>query len=1069
MKKILKYISISLLIVSVFSVNAMAQLTVKGTVKDSKGESVIGAVVMLKGNNTVAAVTDTDGNYSLNIPSSVKDAVLSASCLGYKTADVAVQKRAVIDFVLEEENEELEATVVVGYGAMRRSDLTGSVTSVKIDEGDASRSNNIAQLLQGHAAGVQVVADNASPDSGVTINIRGMSSFYGNTQPLYVIDGIILNDASTSESALTVGSYNEDSEQSVNGLMGLNPSDIASIEVLKDASATAIYGALGANGVILITTKQANSERPSIQFSAGVDVGRMYKKMDLLNFDEYVSYLKDLQNVSSSVISGSATSMLNNIYEDPETRSGLKVTPIDWQDYVSRTAISQRYHLSISGRPKTLSYSFSLGYNNKQGIIRNSDAQQLSSRINVEKKIGKHIKIGTKTNVAFVFANQTQSSGKVTANTSLIRSVLQFRPYTGVDFDDDVTEDDILNSNAGPDRWMHDFMSTRKEIRITPSIYVNLSLPAGFAFKSTFGGDLRDYQMSKFKSSRINSTSEGSAGGKSDTRNLNWNWDNTLSYKLKKGGHRLNAMLGSAANYSSSTVEAVQGWNIVQYRGLINSLPTAPNASLAYTEGANTTLSFFARGIYSFKDRYVLTATYRVDGSSKFYGRNKWSSFPSLAFAWRMSEEPWFKNDVVSSTKIRLGWGRVGNQAISRYQTLSNFMNVTYADHTITNPAQYSIGLIPENIANPDLKWETTEQTNVGLDFGMWAGRLALTVDAYYKKTFDLLNQKNIATSSGFSAMWVNEGTILNKGLEITLEGTPVKTSNFEWSLSGNISFNRNRIVSISNSATKDQIYLDKDNKIDAVFFYGSTVGSSNYGNAPANVFIEGYPMGLFYGYKTEGIVQEGETSAPLEEGSDPQGPGNWKIVDTNKNGYIDSYDRMIIGDPNPDFTFGLSTSLSYKRFTLSIAANGSYGNDIVNINSLMELDTGSTGYKYNSLRRAYFDAWSPTNTTGAYPALGAQSSTEARMIKSNDVEDGSYLRLSSVSLSYDIPIAKQKAKVVKGINLALTGGNLWVFTKYKGWNPEVNSFGNNVRKRGIDAGAYPSSRTFSFDVKLSF
>ena len=1066
MRKIIEKILVSLVMFALASAVSFAQTAVRGSIKDDKGEVIPGAAVMLNGNISVAAVSDIEGNYSLTLPSGIKDPVLTVRVLGYRELEIPVAGRAVIDIVLQEESEELEDAVVIGYGSMRKSDLTGSVTSVKVSEEEKAHAGSLDQMLQGRAAGVQVVSNNAAPDAGVSVRVRGMGSFFGNNEPLYVIDGILMNPTGMNESLLTAGADNDGTDEAVNGLMGLSPQDIANIEILKDASATAIYGALGANGVVIITTKTAMKDRPTVNFSAGLDISKNYKKIDILSFDEYITFLE-----KQGAAGISTDALLASIYSDPAGRTGLKVTPRDWQDYVFQTAVGQRYYMSITGRPKSLTYAFSLNYTGRDGIVKKTGVKTISMRLNIEKSPFRGLKIGTKSNLAYIYSNQTQSSGKATAATSLMRSVLTFRPYAAIDPNSEPEEDEDYdevdsNTRSGPDKWLYDYANTRKEFRATPSIYAWAVFSPQFSFKSTLGADYRDSERAKFKSSRINSTAEGSAGAIGGYKYLTWNWDNTFSYKYNKRGHNLNMMLGSSLSERNSYLQTVQGWDIKQYRGLVESISTAPQASFVYDENMARTLSFFVRGIYNWKDRYVLTATYRADGSSKFQGKNKWADFPSLAFAWRLSEEPWFNSAIVSQAKMRLGWGRVGNQAIANYQTLSNYSRRIYADHSADNPAGYSVGLVPENIANPDLKWETTEQTNVGLDLSLWHGYLVVNVDAYNKVTYDLLQSKKIATSSGFSTMYVNEGIVRNRGLEFTLEATPVKTRNFEWGLNGNISFNRNRILSINESATKSQIYLDADHSVDAVFFYGSSVGSSNYANSAASVFIVGQPMCLFYGYRTDGIVQVGETGPALLDGGAPAQPGHLKMHDTNGNGYIDPDDRMIIGNPNPDFTYGFGSTLSYKNLTLSITCNGSYGNDIINVNNMRESDTAQKNH--NVLRAAMYDAWTPENPGAKYWAIGSISSTETRALKDVDIESGSYLRVSNVSLNYDVPIKKQ-SKVLRALSVGISASNLLILTKYTGWDPDVNSFGSNVMKMGADSGSYPSARMVSADVKFTF
>lgn len=1053
-----RHIILTLIIILVSAAVSYAQSgnTVSGVVRDSEGGPVAGAVVMLKGSSSVAVVTDVDGKYSIDLPEG--NVVLTVSCLGFRDAERESGKSSVLNFVLEEDSQILDDAVVVGYGSVRRSDLTGSVTSVRIDESTASRSTSLNQLLVGRAAGVNVVSNNAGPDAGVSVRVRGTGSFHGSNEPLYVVDGVILNNPTQSESILTVGTDNEGTDEEANGLLGISPQDIANIEILKDASATAIYGALGANGVVLITTVTADSEKPKVVFSAGVDISSRYRKMDILSFGEYIDFM-DAQKAAGI----STDALMAGVFENPATREGLLVQPVDWQDYSFRTAVGQRYHLSVSGRPKTLSYNFSLGYNDKQGIVKTTGLKTLTTRMNLEKQFSKHFRVGTKTGISYINSQQGQSSGKATAATSLIRSILSYRPYTGIADDADNEED--LDLKSGPNRWLTDFVNDRKEVRVTPSVYAQVKFLDGFSFRSTLGGDFRNSNYVKFKSSRINSTSEGSTGAIADFKYINWNWDNTLQYQWSGKGHNVSAMLGSSVNSSMVFKSTVQGWNILQYNGLGNAITSAPNASNSYIETRSSTLSFFARAIYSWKDRYVVTATYRLDGSSKFQNRNKWASFPSLALAWRMNEEPWFTTPLISQAKIRLGWGMVGNQAITSYQTLSNFGNSTYADHDPSNNAGYAVGLVPKNIANPDLKWETTGQYNAGIDFAMWKGRLAITADAYSKTTYDLLQRKNIATSSGFSTMWVNEGIVRNRGLEFTLEAAPVVTRDFEWRISGNISLNRNTIMSISESASSGRVNMDENTGRDAVFFYGSSVGSSNYANGPASIFIEGCEMGLFYGYKTAGIVQEGETGPAIVNGGEPAAPGHLRYVDLNGNGYIDPEDRMVIGNPNPKFIYGFSTSMTWRGLSLSVNFYGRSGGDIINVNRIRETDTSQKNH--NVLREAYYDAWTPGNPSAKYWAIGAMTSTETRYVKDTDIEDGSYLRLANLSLSYDIPLKKKK--VLKGLNLGFSADNLYFWTKYSGWDPDVNSFGSDVMRMGADSGSYPSARSFSFDVKFTF
>ncbi|MBR1869722.1 MAG: TonB-dependent receptor [Bacteroidales bacterium] len=1055
MKKILLTI-----VLLTLGLGAFAQRTVSGVLKTPEGEPVAGAVVMLQGTQT-AAVTGSDGKYTLNLPAGTKDPVLIASCLGYKESTEPVSGRSRIDFTMLDEASELDEVVVVGYGYMRKSDLTGSVASVKIDEEEASRSTSLDQLIQGRAAGVQAIRSGGAPDGGISMRIRGLASFNGSSEPLYVVDGVLLNASQGGEALLSRGADNSNSDETSNGLLGINPSDIASIEILKDASATAIYGAQGANGVVLITTKTGTKSRPTVRFTTGVDISRVNKRIDVLDFDEYVEYLE--------VMGGN--SYLKQIYSDPVNHEGLKVKPMDWQQLCLRTAVSQRWNFAVYGKPKSLAYAFSLSYNDKQGVVKNTGVQQFIIRLNMDKNVNSKFKFGTKFNVSHVRSDMTQSTGggRMTAATSLIRSMISYRPYMLLEENEETynMEDDDEELRSSPDRWLNQahFRNDRKDYRIIPNLYADIVLTPWLTFKTSAGADYRNSERRKFKSSGINTTSVGTNGAIGTYEYFNWNFDNMFLFEKKWRGRSLSGTLGSTMFSRFIGIQTVEGWNIDQFMGGIESVNYAPNKRLSYSESMNRTLSFFARGVYNYKNRYVLTATYRIDGSSKFLGANKWASFPSFAFAWRISQEPWFSSTLVSSAKFRAGWGRVGDQSVAEYQTGNTFVTSTISAHDPGNASETSLTVTPSNFSNPRLRWETSEQLNGGLDIALWQGRLSLVADAYIKTTYDLLQSKEIPASSGFTTYYVNEGTIRNSGIELTLDAVPLKTTNLEWSLGGNISFNRNKIVKISDTAARKGIWITTDRCEDVVYFDGAQVGNSAYCSQTANIFMEGYPMGLFYGYKVKRIVPEGETGTPIANGGAPRGQGSLDFWDLNGNGYIDEGDRTIIGDPNPDFIFGFNTSLRWRDLTLSLVFNGSWGNDLFNFNSSME--TASNVYKHNISRAAYYDAWTPDNPDAKYPAMKAIENSDYKKFTSMYLEDGSYLRLSTASLSWRVPVLGKTA--LKSLILGASVGNAFIWTKYSGWDPDVNSYGTNVKKMGIDGGSYPGCRTYSFDVRFSF
>lgn len=1061
-----------LLLSAVSCAVAFAQkMTVTGKVNDTKGNPVPGAVVMLDGSSSVAVVTSDDGTYSISIPDA-SAAKLNVSILSYRTQTVAVAGRAVIDIVLEDDAEQLDEVVVVGYGAMKRSDLTGAVTSVHIDEGDAAQSSSLDQLLQGHASGVQVVNNSAAPDAGVSIRIRGVTSLTGSSDPLYVVDGVILTSADNS--MLAYGSDNTDANESNNPLMGINPQDIANIEILKDASATAIYGSEGANGVVLITTKMANKEKPQISFSAGLDFVTMAKTFPVLSFDEYVRYVED--NVTNTGRESILSRMFDG-YVDPSNRGTLKVTPVDWQDYSLRNVLRQRYYFNVSGRPKTLTYNFSLGYNRNDGIVKTTGMNQITARLNIEKQILRTLKVGAKINFSHVESKGQQGAngGRQFASSSMLRSMLISRPYykgTLEDFNGDEENEDWdtieEDSKSTPNRWLKDSYNNRALNRVTPNVYVLWDIIPALKLKVTGGLDYNINETTKWKGASINRTTGGATASISSAEAVRWNIDAMLMFdkSFGRGGfHNLSGTFGFTTDNRSSYTQQMLGYNIRQYELKSANINSAPNAVFAYTETSQSTASAFLRAVYNYHDRYVITATARLDGSSKFKGSNKFAFFPSFAAAWRINQEPWFKVDWISQAKIRAGWGQVGNSGVSPYQTYVTYSNNTFPSHDPDNPATYSVGIVPSNIANPNLKWETTQQWNVGADIGFFKGRLSLSFDAYDKFTFDLLNTKNIAITSGFNTTWVNQGQIRNRGLEFSLNTVPVKTKNFEWGVRANISFNRNSIVNIGTDSEGEGIYLTPDKLTQCNYYLGDQIGNGRYFSKCVNIFIEGQPVGLFYGIKTDGIVQEGEQGPGFGDGK-YKGEGSLKYVDLNGNGYIDDNDRTIIGDPNPDFTYGFTTDFTFFGVTVALNFNGSYGNDICNSNINQLIDTQYSSMN-NICRDAYFKAWSPANPTGTFPGLGKYTSNDdSQWFTDFNVEDGSYLRLAKISVSYKLPIKKS---FVRQINFGLSANNVYVWTKYSGWDPEVNSFGVNMRRMGIDNGSYPGSRSFSFDLKLNF
>lgn len=1052
-----KAIVLALLSFVALSLAAQNKYRVSGTVKDDKDVPVIGAVVMLENDSKTGTVTDGKGRFTIEF-AGTSPTRLVVSSLGYKTVTVETGGRAVLEIVLEEDTSELDEVIVVGYGSMRRSDLTGSVASVKVDEDEAARSTSIDQLIAGKAAGVEVINASGSPDGGVSIRVRGTTSLNGSNEPLYVVDGVILSE-STGASLLS-----EDETEEVNNLMGLNPQDIESIQILKDASATAIYGAAGANGVVLITTKQAKRDKLTVNVNVGVDVATPYKHIEVMNTKEYLDHMQYLMDYypTDPATEKYAKRYLSQ-YEEGE------VVDVDWQDYVLRNAPRQRYFVAFSGRPKDSSYNVSLGYNSTQGIVKTTRGDQFTARFNVSRNFTKNLTLSAKMNFAYINSNNQQGTNatSISSVSSVITSMLTYRPLRYVDGDDPMDREDYDDEDkSSPALWLKDAKTTRQEYRITPNLNLKYKILDWLTFESSIGGDYRLTERAQWKGATINRASNGACAVVNETMTYRWNWDNNFYFNQSWGRHKLSGTLGMTLGRTGTTLEKAYGDYIKQFVPQIASINSADQMKLTYNETFSSNISAFGRVVYNYGDRYVLTATFRTDGSSKFAKQNRFAFFPSAAFAWRINKENWFHFPVVSMLKLRLGWGRVGNSRFPDYQIYSLFDSSTLGDHF--TESEYIRGLNQTNIPNPNLKWETTEQYNVGLDLGLWQGRLTISADAYYKMTYDLLQNREIPLSSGFGGMWVNMGNISNRGVELSVDAVPVRTRHFEWSIGGNISLNRNRLESFGIETGTMEMYNADGTSSNVRYSLGSQLGSSVYFlSNPANIAIEGMPVGLLYGYVTDGIVQEGETGIPITQGGEPLEPGRIKYRDLNGNGYLDEYDRTVIGDTNPKFIYGFNTSFRLYGFTLSAVFQGVYGKNILNAN-LAPLYDQEDQVLHNCLREAYVNAWTKENPSNKFTKVhGGMVNAERAFVTDRYVEDASYLRISSLSLAYDFKFKKRS--FIRNLNVCFSVQNPFVFTKYSGWDPNVSSFGSSMKRIGIDSGSYPSSRIYCVDFKFSF
>ena len=1027
--------------------SGFAQTRVSGTVKDVDNEAIPGASVVLL-NTTTGTVTDINGKYNITVPAN-SSGKLIYSFIGYVSDTIAIGNRTVIDVTLREASLEIEEVVVVGYGTMLKSDITGSVSQVKINETEAASATSFDQLLQGAVAGVSVTSGSGAPGGVVEIVIRGAASFNTSTEPLYVVDGIIMNP-STQDVVNAIRSGGAGYQEKQNPLSTINPKDILTMEILKDASATAIYGSQGANGVVIITTKQGTTAKPRIDYNSTIQISRVAKTIPMLDMYEWAAFRKEMFERYNL---GDAQYRI-----DTDTTRAM-----DWQKYCLRQPVSQTHRLSVSGKTETTTYLISGSFSTNNGLIIHTGFTVGNLRLNLDRNITKSLKIGTRSTFSYNETNLTQGNeNSGNADRSMLRQMVLTRPYlTKTKYSED-SDDDYEEIVEGPIPWFKEYKDQSNERRMVSSLYGEYTFMKGISFKSTFGIDYRrKLRMRSFGMGIYQGKNNGGLAGMSNMQTFSYNWDNilNLNYTFNKI-HRLSGMLGFTLKKTATENIGVENSG-VQYldwgtKGMIQGNVTSGED---FSINESSIVSYFTRGTYSYKDKYVLTATIRADASSKFLKENRTGYFPSFAFAWRLNQEPWLvKSPAISNLKLRIGWGQTGNQSLGSYQTISVYDYTGYPESN----EQVKGGYRTSRMTNPYLKWETSQQTNVGFDLSLWKNRLNITVDAYLKDARDLLQQIQMHPSFGFQTLWVNRGLIRNKGIELSVDGTIINGKDFTWQASANIYWNRNTIV-------RTGLPVGIFGTHEWAAFYGNSVGGSGIISEPHNIFIEGEPMGLFYGYKTQGICQDWNyIDAPvLPEMQNKPRPGDVYFVDQNGDGIITFDDRVVIGNPHPKFAGGFNSTLSYKGASLNANFNGVYGRQVVNGNLLTENNlSDNKNVNNNNIRKeAYHKAWRPEAPSNTHPSL--QGYTNRQVIQDRHIEDASFLRLSNLTLAYSFKIKKLPA--ISNINFSITGQNVWCWNKYSGWDPEVNSFTNDALKYGIDWNSYPAYRSLLFGVGVTF
>lgn len=993
-------------------------ITVSGLVKSKAEQTGIPGINVLVKNSLTGTATDAQGKYSISVST---NATLVFSGIGFITQEVALNNRNVLDITLQEDTKQLSELVVVGYGTQKKSDLTGSVSSISEAQFKKTPVVSLDNGLRGRAAGVQVTSTSNQPGGATTIRIRGSNSVNTGSEPLYVIDGFpVFNDNSATAGGATVG-------PKLNALSLINPNDIVSIEVLKDASAAAIYGARGANGVVLVTTKKGQEGKMKIEVNAYYGVQKVSKTLPLLNATEYAQLVNDANGKA--------------IYTADQIASFGQGT--NWQDEIFRSAPVQNYQVAASGGDAKTKYSLSLNYFDQSGIIINSNFKRYSARFNFEKQATSRLSLGSNLSIANTNAQQALSStGGGEGTQGVIVSALDFNPILKVRNADGAY---LLESDRGipignPVATALELTNRSATTRFLGNAFASYRILDGLEFKTSVGADITSTGEKYYAPRTILAGSSAQGVGRASTANgTSWLNENTLTYNKTFDKHAITALAGfSAQKYTRNLLTASAS-------GFVNDLLGADNlgsGALISTPVTSVSdwslLSYIGRINYGFNDKYLLTLTGRADGSSKFGKNNKYGFFPSGSIAWKLSEEEFIKDiSFFDELKLRLSYGKIGNQEINSYQSLAGLSGASYiiGDKVVK-------GFSPNNIPNQDLKWETTAQTDLGVDIGIFRNRLNITFDAYYKKTTDMLLNVNVPWATGFSTALQNIGSIENKGLELGIQAV-VLNKDLKWNINFNIAANKNKVLDLG---PVSQILTGEINGYLKI-------------NDPV-VISPGEPLNSFYGYVSDGIFQTGENIANSAQKTAVAGDRKYK--DINGDGVLDAKDRTFIGNAQPKFFGGFTNDFSYKGFDLSASFNYVYGNKILN-STRADLDL-PTGQKNSSARVK--DRWTPTNPSNTIPRA---SLNRAFLFSDAQIEDGSFLRLGSLSLGYNFPASWLTKTGISNAKLYVSGQNLFVITKYTGFDPETNQSGQNNILRGIDSDAYPNSRSFLVGVNLTF
>ena len=966
--------------------------TVSGIVTDGN-EPLIGVTVQVKGNSKLGTVTDLNGHYTLNVTSA--GTILVYSYVGFETTERMVGNDSKIDIQLKTNSKNLDEVVVVGYGTMKKSDLTGSVSQLKSEDFKSGNDLSAQQLMQGAFAGVNISQNSGKPGGSTTIRVRGGTSVNASNEPFYVIDGVPIDAAAgSSQSNISTYTNNYFDQETANPLSLLNPNDIESIDVLKDASATAIYGSRGANGVIMVTTKKGKAGVQQLNYGYSVGFSTSAKKLDMLSADQYRQACKDL-NLS--------------INDGGESHN--------WQDEILRTALQQSHYISFMSGGEYTNYRASLNYTDQNGIMRGSGQKNYNGRVNINHSaLDGKLKFVLNMSYGETHADQAPTSSTVGSEmgSSMLYEAYVFNPTLPV-YTPDGDFNDVRPYRVQPLSYISELTDKRINKRFIGNLKADWNFYKPFTFEVNLGYTNNDQDRNAYIC-KSNLLGEGDGGRVTIQRLKDYSklLDTILKYDQKFGKHNIDAMAGYSYQYFWD-----EGFNTSAYGFLTDDFKwyniaaaSTIESQTSYAE-SNKLISFYGRLNYSYADRYLFTATVRHDGSSRFGANHKWGTFPSFAASWRITEEPFFHVKAISNLKLRTSWGITGNQEIGNYNAISTLS--AYPWGYIFGGEKKTV-VLPQQYANPDLKWESTSQTDIGLDFGFFNNRLRGTVDWYYKKTKDLLLSVAVPSPSLITTQLANVGSVRNTGLEIELGYNIIQKKNFMWDANVNFATNSNKLTSLSNNKWSGDNVL-----------WAPCNGQGLSGQYSQFIMV-GHPLGTFYGKRFIGVDKNG-----MEQ-------------------YANGGKSEIIGCAQPDFTYAIATSFHYKKWSLSLDFRGSQGNDVYN-------NTANNFMYLNSL---------PGRNVLASALTKGISVNQAKTYSSQFIEDGSFFRLDNMTIGYDFAVPALK---ITHAHVYVTGQNLFCISGYSGLDPEVNTdtSGKGSSILGVDYLSYPRSRTFLFGINVTF